>query len=103
MANLTLSATALPSAYNPSSSASSGPPLPYHRHQQQAQTASTRKRGINSIEVEADEANRKKRDKIMRLMEYGGDRSAANGRTKDGASAAAASAVAGTGGGFAPT
>lgn len=60
IANLMLSATAPPCAYSPSSTA----PLPYFRH-------SDRKRGINSIEVELDESNRKKREKIMRMMEKG--------------------------------
>lgn len=61
IANIMLSATALPSAYSPGPSA----PLPFFRH------ASDRKRGINSIEVELDEANKKRREKIMRMMQRG--------------------------------
>lgn len=66
IANLMLSATALPSTYSPVASS----PLPYHRR-------ASRKRGINSIEVEMDKANKKRREKILRLMEHGS-------RTNDG-------------------
>ncbi|CBQ68608.1 conserved hypothetical protein [Sporisorium reilianum SRZ2] len=56
IANLMLSSTALPSAYNPSHDS------PYR---------SAKKRGANSIEMEKEEANRQRRDKIMRLMQHG--------------------------------
>lgn len=55
-----LSATATPCAYSPSPNE----PLPYFRQSDQ-------KRGINSIEVELDESNKKRREKIMRMMEKG--------------------------------
>ncbi|UZJ52722.1 hypothetical protein CBS101457_002042 [Exobasidium rhododendri] len=60
IANLMLGATAPPCAYSPLPTA----PLPYFRQ-------TDRKRGINSIEVEMDEANKKRREKIMRMMEKG--------------------------------
>jgi transcription factor SPT20 len=60
IANVMLSATAPPCAYSPSPTTS----LPYF-------TPSIRKRGINSIEVEMDESNKKRREKIMRMMEKG--------------------------------
>lgn len=56
IANLMLSSTALPSAYNPSHDS------PYR---------SAKKRGANSIEMEKEEANRQRREKIMRLMQHG--------------------------------
>jgi hypothetical protein len=55
-----LSATAPPCAYAPTPTTS----LPYF-------APSNRKRGINSIEVEMDETNKKRREKIMRMMEKG--------------------------------
>ncbi|TKY89639.1 hypothetical protein EX895_001424 [Sporisorium graminicola] len=56
IANLMLSSTALPSAYNPS---------------QDSPFRSAKKRGANSIEMEKEEANRQRREKIMRLMQHG--------------------------------
>ena len=56
IANLMLSSTALPSAYSPSHDS------PYR---------SAKKRGANSIEMEKEEANKQRRDKIMRLMQNG--------------------------------
>ncbi|CDW98626.1 hypothetical protein [Sporisorium scitamineum] len=56
IANLMLSSTALPSACNPSKDS------PYR---------SAKKRGANSIEMEKEEANRQRREKIMRLMQHG--------------------------------
>lgn len=56
IANLMLSSTALPSAYNPS---------------QDSPFRAAKKRGANSIEMEREEANRQRREKIMRLMQHG--------------------------------
>ncbi|GAC74933.1 hypothetical protein PANT_13c00071 [Moesziomyces antarcticus T-34] len=56
IANLMLSATALPSAYSPS---------------QDSPFRSSKKRGANSIEMEREEMDRQRREKIMRLMQHG--------------------------------
>lgn len=58
ISNLMLSATAPPSAYTPSACS----PLPFNRN-------ASKKRGANSIEMEKEELNRQRREKIMRLME----------------------------------
>lgn len=60
IANLMLAASAPPAAYLPSSQSV----LPHHRNQGS-------KRGFNSVEAEREEQGRKRRVKIMRLMERG--------------------------------
>lgn len=59
IANLMLSATALPSSYSASLSSN----LPLNRDK------GTSKRGFNSLEVEEEEMEKRRREKIMKLMD----------------------------------